>query len=156
MNKIVRFETLGPLDLIGTPIYANPDKVPFHLAWELFGKIADDASISRTGKDLYGLQIYPPWFREKHEIIYMACIEKQTNTETPIRMLSKTLPKCKYVVQTVDGGINGIDQTLKNLYEDFIPNNGLKIAMPFDFEKYCNIDNHNSFSNHIEIWVPIF
>jgi predicted transcriptional regulator YdeE len=71
-------------------------------------------------------------------------------------MLSKTLPKCKYVVQTVDGGINGIDQTLIYLCEDFIPNNGLKIAMPFDFEKYCNIDSHNSFSNHIEIWVPIF
>lgn len=155
MNETVRLETLGSFDLIGTPVYGDPEKIPFHLARELFGKIADDAAISRTGKNLYGLQIYSPWFREKHEITYMACIEKQSITGMPIRMLSKTLPPCRYVVQLVSGGINGIDQTLKYLYEEYIPKKGLKIAMPFDFEKYCNIGDHKSISDQVEIWVPV-
>jgi predicted transcriptional regulator YdeE len=155
MNNSVRFETIGPIDLMGVVIYGNPDIVPFHQAWEHFGKIADEASISRIGKDLFGLQIYSPWFEEKHEITYMACIEKPVNFQIPIRLLSKTLPRCKYVIQKVEGGINGIDQNLKFLYEDYIPNNGLKIAFPYDFEKYCDIDSHDSLSNQIEIWVPI-
>jgi len=155
MNQKPRIVTIGPVELVGVALFGNPETTSFHKAWEYFGTIADDASISRIGKDIYGLQIYHPMFPSKFELTYMACIEKKPNMNMPIRMLSKTIPQCKYVVQKVEGGVMGIDDALIYLYKDYIPNNGLSVAMPLDFEKYCNIKDHESMPDEIEIWVPI-
>jgi len=98
VNQQTRIETFGPVELLGVSLFGNPETTSFHKAWEFFGTIADDASISRIGKDMYGLQIYHPMFPQKFELIYMACIEKEPNMDVPIRMLSKRIPKCKYIV----------------------------------------------------------
>jgi len=98
VNQQTRIETFGPIELIGVALFGNPETISFHKASEFFGTIADDASISRIGKDMYGLQIYHPMFPQKFELIYMACIEKEPNMDVPIRMLSKRIPKCKYIV----------------------------------------------------------
>jgi predicted transcriptional regulator YdeE len=155
MNRETRIETCGPLELMGVTLYGNPEKTHFCNAWEHFGKVADEASISRIGKNLYGLQIYPPWFPKKFELTYIAGIEKERGIEVPIRMITKTLPGCKYVVQEVSGGVENIDQTLRYLYKVYIPKNGFSVAMPLDFEKYCNVKDHNTHTDIIEVWVPI-
>ncbi len=155
MNDRTRIETCGPLELMGVALCGNPATTQFHNAWEHFGKVADESSISRIGKNLYGLQIYPPWFPEKFEITYMACIERERGMEVPIRMVTKTVPRCTYVVQKVVGGIDGIDRSLEYLYKDYFPKNGLKAAMPFDFEKYYNVRSQESTTDEIEVWVPI-
>lgn len=155
MNQQTRIETFGPIELIGIAMFGNPKTTSFHVAWDFFGTIADDASISRNGKDMYGLQIYHPLFPKKIELTYMACIEKEYDIDVPIRMLSKRIPKCNYVVQKVEGGVEGFDDALIYLYQTYIPKNGLSVAMPIDFEKYCNVKNHNSIPDDLEIWVPI-
>jgi len=104
---------------------------------------------------MYGLQIYHPMFPEKYELAYMACVEKEPSMDTPIRMLSKRIPKCKYVVQKVEGGVKGFDDALIYLYQTYIPKNGFSVAMPIDFEKYCNVKNNESIPDDIEIWIPI-
>ena len=148
-------DTFGPIELIGVSLFGNPETTSFHNAWDYFGEIADSESISRIGKDLYGLQLYHPEFPKRFEMIYMACIERLPNREIPIRMVSKVIPKCKYVVQKVVGGINGIDQTIMYLYQHFIPENNFKVAYPLDFERYFNVKDHDSVPNGIEIWIPI-
>lgn len=155
MNQKTRIETFGPIEFIGVALFGNPETTSFHKAWEFFGALADDASISRIGKDIYGLQIYHPMFPQKFELTYMACIDKEPNMDVPIRMLSKIIPRCKYVVQKVEGGVMGIDDTLIYLYQDYIPQKGFSIAMPIDFEKYCNVKDHESVPDDIEIWIPI-
>jgi predicted transcriptional regulator YdeE len=155
MNQPTRIESFGPLDLMGVALYGNPAKVHFHDAWVHFGKVADELTISRIGKDLYGLQVYPPTFPATFEFTYMASIEKDRGIDVPIRMLMKSLPRCSYVVQKVVGSVDGIDQALQYLYKEYIPAKGLKIAMPFDFEKYCNVRNQDHFAGDIEVWVPI-
>lgn len=155
MNEDVRIETYGPMELMGVVLYGNPKKVQFHTAWEHFGKLANDLSIPLIGKNLYGIQIYPPWFPSRFEITYMASIEKEPGFEVPIRMLTKTIPRCKYVVQKVVGGVDGIDQVIRYLYKEYMPKNKLTVAMPLDFEKYCNVENQNAFSGNIEVWIPI-
>jgi predicted transcriptional regulator YdeE len=155
MKKEVRIEQIGPLELIGVVQYGDPKIVQFHTSWDHFGKIVRDLSLSIIGKDLYGLQIYPPWFPSRFEITYMASMEKENKMDVPIRMLSKLIPQSTYVVQKVDGGINGIDKTLRYLYEDYIPKNKFIFCYPFDFEKYCNIENQDAFFGDIELWVPI-
>jgi predicted transcriptional regulator YdeE len=155
MNQKTRIETFGPVEFIGIALFGNPETTSFHNAWDYFGAIADDASISRIGKSIYGLQLYHPMFPQKFELSYMACIEKEPDMDVPIRMLSKIVPKCKYVVQKVDSGVMGIDDALLYLYQDYIPKNGLGVAMPIDFEKYCNVKNHYSVPDEIEIWVPV-
>jgi predicted transcriptional regulator YdeE len=155
MSEEVRIETLGPIEFVGVILYGDPESDPSDRAWSLFGEVADEASISRIGKDVYGLRIYPPKFPGKLEWSYMACIPKETDMDTPIRMVSKSLPESKYVVRRVVGGASGIDDAILNLYQDYIPNNGLQVAMPVDFEKYCNVTSHEKVPDVIEIWVPI-
>jgi len=155
MIQKTRIETFGPVEFIGVALFGNPETTPFHSAWEYFGELADEAGISRIGKDIYGLQMYHPKFPQKFELTYMACIEKEPGVDVPIRMISKTIPKSKYVVQKVEGGINGIDDVLIYLYREYIPKNGLKVAMPIDFEKYCNVKDHEAVPDEIEIWVPV-
>ncbi len=155
MSSNIRIEKCGPVEFIGVSLFGNPELTSFHTVWDYFGIIADNASISRIGDDLFGLQLYHPMFPKIFEISYMACIQKKPNMEIPIRMFSKIIPESKYVVQKVDNGISGIDEVLINLYRDYIPNNGYSVAMPIDFEKYCNVKDHESIPDDIEIWVPI-
>jgi len=155
MNQKTRIETFGPVEFIGVALFGNPEITSFHAAWDYFGVLADDASISRIGEDIYGLQLYHPKFPKKFELSYMACIIKEPDMDVPIRMLSKTIPKCKYAVQKVEGGVAGIDDALIYLYREYIPKNGLCVAMPIDFEKYCNVKDHESVPDEIEIWVPV-
>jgi predicted transcriptional regulator YdeE len=150
-----RIETFGLVEFIGAALFGNPEVTPFHEVWRYFGEVADNAGISRIGKDLYGLQLYHPKFPQKFEMTYMACIETETGADVPIRMISKSIPKSNYVVQKVEGGISGIDDNLIYLYREYIPKNGLKVAMPIDFEKYCSITDHESVPEEIEIWVPV-
>lgn len=136
-------------------LFGIPDNVQFHDAWVHFGQIADELSISRIGKTLYGLQVYPPTFPAKFEFTYMACNEKVPDIEVPIRMLTKTIPRCTYVVQRVVGGVDVIALALQYIYREYIPKNGLKVAMPLDFENYPSIKNQGAFDGDIEVWVPI-
>jgi predicted transcriptional regulator YdeE len=155
MNQETRIERLGPMDLIGVTLYGNPRVVEFSVAWEHFGKVADEAAISRVGKDLYGLQIYPPWFPERFELTYMASIARGSLAKIPARMVMKTIPPGQYAVQKVAGGVSNIDRALQYLYQEYIPRHGYRVAMPIDFEKYCNVPSHNSDPVDIEVWVPI-
>ena len=139
MNHETRIESLGRLEKIGVTLFGNPNAIEFSSAWEHFGQVADEAAISRTGKDLYGLQIYPPGFPKRFELTYMASILRGSVAEVPARMVMKTIPPCQYAVQRVSGGIINLDKALLNLYQVFIPEHGYRVAMPLDFEKYCNV-----------------
>ena len=150
-----RIESCGPIEFVGVAIYGNPETTPFCSAWELFGEVADEASISRVGKDLYGLQIYHPRFPKRFEMTYMACLQREPDVDVPIRMIVKSLPESRYAVQKVVGGVREIDKALIYLYRDYIPRHGLRGAMPVDFEKYCNVPDQESCSDNIEIWVPV-
>jgi len=91
-----RVEYLEALEFIGVTLYGNPQKVEFSSAWEHFGKVADDADISRIGRDLYGLQIYSPWFPKRFEMTYMVSIERGELAKIPLRMVAKTIPRSKH------------------------------------------------------------
>jgi predicted transcriptional regulator YdeE len=155
MKQTPRIESCGPLELIGVALFGNPAKVRFHDAWVLFGQLADEAGISRIGRTLYGLQLYPPSFPATFEFTYFASIEKTPDLKVPLAMLTKTLPRCSYVVQRIVGGVDGIDPALRYLYKDYLLNNGLKVAFPFDFEKYLNVNRQDSSDGEIEVWIPI-
>ena len=155
MTEKTRIEISGPLEFVGVAVYGNPETSAISGAWDLFGAVADDAGISRIRKDIYGLQIYHPKFPKQFELTYMACMKKGPDMEVPIRMIAKSLPGCSYAVQKVEGGVAGIDEALVYLYREYIPGNGLRIAMPIDFERYCNVEDHESCPDEIEIWVPI-
>ena len=86
---------------------------------------------------------------------YIASIKMSDLVEVPLRMVVKTIPASRYVVQKVIGGINKIDGTIMDLYQDYIPKNNYSVAIPIDFEKYCNVQNHESDPDDIEFWVPI-
>ncbi len=81
------------MEFMGVVIYGNPETTPFHSAWELFGELANEAAISRIGKDIYGLQFYHPRFPKQFELTYMSCISREDDREVPIRMITKTLPE---------------------------------------------------------------
>ena len=155
MSDNTRIEKCGSMRFIGVALYGNPETTPFCHAWELFGAVADDAGISRIGKNIFGLQVYHPKFPEQFEMMYIACLQNEPEMDVPIRMISKSLPESRYAVQRVEGGVRGVDRALTYLYKDYIPTNGLRVAMPIDFEKYCNVQDHESCPDDIEVWVPV-
>jgi predicted transcriptional regulator YdeE len=150
-----RIETCGPLEFMGVALYGDPRASALRIAWELFGEYADEASISRIGRDIYGLQVYHPRFPKRFELTYLACLPREPGMALPIRMVSKSLPECTYAVQAVLGGVAGIDDALVYLYRDFIPHHGYRVSLPIDFEKYCNVQDHDRCPDQIEVWVPI-
>ena len=155
MSEETRIETCGPMEFVGVALYGNPETTSLCNAWELFGAVADEAGISRIGKHVYGLQIYHPKFPEQFELTYMACLQREPQVDVPIRMIAKSLPASRYAVRRVDGGVTGIDQALIHLYREYIPKNDLRVALPIDFEKYCDVQNHESVPDNIEVWVPV-
>jgi hypothetical protein len=46
-------------------------------------------------------------FPERFEITYMAGMEREPGVHVPIRLISKSLPRHRYIVQKVDGGVEG-------------------------------------------------
>jgi len=155
MNLPTRIETLGIQEFMGVALYGNPRETSFCKAWELFRDIAEEAKISCVGQDLYGVQLYHPKFPQQFELTYLASVLRQPSLELPHRMLTKTLPSCKYAVQKTNAGIKGIDPALVYLYREYIPDHGYQVAFPFDFEKYCQVRDPETLSEEIEIWVPI-
>jgi predicted transcriptional regulator YdeE len=155
MSVETRIEMHGPMEFVGVALYGDLKSEPADRAWALFGEVADEASISRIGKDIYDLRIYHPRFPDQFEWIYMACLVIESDMEVPIRMITKSLPECRYAIQKAVGGVTGIDNALIYLYQDYIPSHGLQVAMPIDFEKYCKVQDHEKCPDDIEIWVPI-
>lgn len=51
-----RIEKCGPMSFIGVALYGNPETTALSNAWELFAAVADDAGISRIGKDICNVQ----------------------------------------------------------------------------------------------------
>lgn len=151
----VRMETLGRLELMGVPVTGDPRTVDFHVAWRLFGRVADAEGISRAGRDLFGLQIYPPGFPKDMEITYLACIEKGGRSDPPLRLVMKSLPESRYAVGRVVGGVRNIDRMIRHLYREYLPANGYVPGMPLDFEKYCRVRSPDEVPGEIEIWVPV-
>lgn len=150
-----RIESSGPSEFVGVAVYGDPGGDIADCAWKLFGEVADDAGISRVGRDIFGLQIYHPGFPEHSLLTYMACVKKPSDMAVPARMVAKSLPACEYVVATVGGGVADIDTTLIYLYREYVPKNGLRVAMPIDFERYLNVRDHESLPDHLELWVPV-
>jgi predicted transcriptional regulator YdeE len=155
MSAQIRIEEFGPVEFIGVALYGNPEKTPFHAAWDLFGAVADDAGLSRIGKDLYGLQIYHPDFPRRFELTYLACIRREPGMDTPARMINKTMPRCRYAVRRVEEGLPGVDRALRLLYEEDIPGNGLRVVLPIDFERYLEVVSHDQVPHELELWVPV-
>ncbi|MEW5981940.1 MAG: GyrI-like domain-containing protein [Acidobacteriota bacterium] len=145
----------GPMEFVGVALYGDPRTTALRRAWELFGEYADEASISRVDRDIYGLQVYHPRFPEQFELTYVAGLLREPGMPLPIRMISKSLPECTYAVQIVNGGVAGIDEALAYLYRDYIPGNGYQVGLPIDLERYCNVQNHDRCPDQIEVWVPI-
>ena len=77
MNRDPRIEAFGPIELMGVIVQGTIESGPEDRAWGLFGATANEASISRVGKDIYGLHIYHPRFPKPSELMYMACMEKE-------------------------------------------------------------------------------
>jgi predicted transcriptional regulator YdeE len=155
MNADTRIETLGPIQFVGVAVHGGAESDPVDTAWSLFGEVGRDASISTVGRDIYGLLVFHPDFPERLEWTYMACLEREPNVDVPIRMLTKSLPKCRYVVQKVAGGVVGIDDAIDHVYRDYIPSHGLQVAMPIQIEKYCNVQDPEKVPDDIEVWAPI-
>jgi len=155
MGAETRIERCGPMELVGVAVHGDTQSGPEDRAWGLFGATANEASVSRVGKDIFGLHIYHPRFPNPPELTYVACLVKKPGMEVPIRMIAKSLPECRYAVQKAVGGIMGIGEAFASLYEDYIPSHDLQVAMPIDFEKYCNVESHDKVPEDIEVWVPI-
>lgn len=86
MSVETRIEMCGLLELVGVAVHGDTKSGPEDKAWGLFGAVANEASISRVGKDIHGFHIYHPRFPNPPELTYVACLIREPGMEVPIRM----------------------------------------------------------------------
>jgi len=58
-----------------------------------------------------------------------------------------------------ENGVEGIAETYRWLYEDWMPESGYELALPYDFEQYDSkggeADESGEGTEVITVWVPI-
>jgi predicted transcriptional regulator YdeE len=151
----VRFETRGPMTLVGVTLFGSPEHTDLAQAWTLFGDVAGEMEWVRSSKRVYGLQVYPPAFPRVFAYTYMACVELPEGMEVPLQMFRKDVPAAKYAVVESEDGVDGISEAYRWLYDEWMPESGYGLAFPFDFEQYDGSIARDDESEEVTVWVPI-
>jgi predicted transcriptional regulator YdeE len=98
----------------------------------------------------YGLSLVNGECSFKH----IACVEVKKTDNIPRGMVSEIVPKSKYAVFEYKGLISQIGKMYADLYENIIPNSGLK-QKKFWFERYDPRFKKESKDSVMEIWIAV-
>jgi len=96
-------------------------------------KIRNTANTGRC----FGLELYPPDFMKDKRWYYMACMEVTSLTiPLPFHLVTRFIPASRYVKFTVTGPVTEIGSAFRYVYDEWLPQSGVKVASPYDLELY--------------------
>ena len=102
----------------------------------------------------YGLELFPPSFKTKHEFTYMACFAVSDPNRVPLHLVQSSVPAASYAVFKVPDGLKGIGASYQFIYQKWLPTSGYDIAYSFDIERYDTTAEHAG-NLSIEILLPV-
>lgn len=85
---------------------------------------------------------------------YLICSEVEKLDDIPDGFVSRTIPKAKYAVFTIEGGFPKIQKGMESIYKNWLSNTSYELANSPNFERY-NEDWTGNNDSKMEIWIPI-
>ena len=156
------FTDLKPMTFAGIATYTGIDSSRITELWnKRFSDVMTDAGgrgNTNLGLDksryAYGLELFPPSFKFKHEFTYMACFAVSDASRVPLHLVQSSVPAATYAVFKVPGGLKGMGETYQFIYQRWLPTSGYDIAFPFDIERYDTAAEHGG-TLSVEILLPV-
>lgn len=108
--------------------------------WNTFFNEVESSIQSKVGNGNYiGLECYPPFFEEEGVFDYYALVETHEKEEVTGNVITKKLPKGKYISFQIE--FDDISVQIKEVYK-YIQDNNIKIHPTFDYEEYIEGENY--------------
>lgn len=147
------FIDLKEMTLAGIAVFDTPMSGQFPELWRSFPGAVDDSPGLEFGKYAYGLELFPPSFKDNRKFTYMACCAVSDSRKVPLHLVMRTVPAAKYAAFAVPGGLKGLGDTFGYIYDKWLPASKYERAFPFDMERYDVSKEMAEMS--IEILVPV-
>jgi predicted transcriptional regulator YdeE len=132
---------LSDLKLVGAcsfaDFFSNNQTVLFGETWErLMHNRVDDELRSHPNRSL-ALELYPPGFPKDPRWYYCACVEvKDLALPYSSALISRFMPAARYLKFTVEGPVTEIGPAFRQIYDQWLPSAGVKLAGYYDLEFY--------------------
>lgn len=132
---------LPDLKLVGTcsfaDFFSNGQVTLFGETWERLIQNPVDYELRVDPDQHFGLELYPPEFPKDRRWYYCACCEvKKFEAVYPSCIVARFIPAAKYLKFTVAGPVTEIGPAMRHIYDQWLPNAGVKLAGYYDLEYY--------------------
>ncbi len=124
--------------------------------WGQFGSRAKEVP-NRVGPEMYGVIYGRPEGERKHsdELQYIAGVQVSAVGMLPPGMVSHLVPAVTYAVFIHRGPIQGIADTLREIYRVWLPQSDYKHAQIADIELYDARFDCESPASEMEYWISV-
>jgi AraC family transcriptional regulator len=85
---------------------------------------------------------------------YLICSEVENLDDIPDGFVSRTIPRAKYAVFTIEGGFPKIQKGVESIYKNWLSNTSYELANSPNFERYDEDWTGNNDSK-MEIWIAV-
>jgi AraC family transcriptional regulator len=138
----------------------SPDKTNFKAIpklWDQFVKRSADIK-NKIGDASYGLvEQLPEADKKSHpdELLYIAAVEVADVDSVPAGMLHRVVPAGRYASFTHKGKLDGLEQTMKFIYQSWLPKSETKLRDAPHLELYDHRFNPGSDQSEFDILLPV-
>lgn len=130
--------------------YTFESRVKIPMQWERFvphlGKVP-----GQIGKNSYGVC----WNMSNNGFEYLSGVEVKSGPALPTDFKTVQLAAHEYVVFTHSEHVSSIGSTIDKIWNEWVPQSGLKIAHAPCFERYTEDFNPQNGLGGMEIWLPL-
>ena len=137
----------------------SPDATNVEVIGPLWGSFLPRANqvSHRVGDEMYGVIYGMPKAQRSHsdELMYVAGVAVSDVGELPEGMTSRTVPAGTFAVFIHRGPIQGIRDTVRKIYRDWLPQSGYEHAGIADVELYDHRFCLDSPDSEMEYWVSV-
>lgn len=127
---------------------ATRTKIP--MQWERFVPHLGNVP-GQIGNSSYGVC----WNLSADGFDYLSGVEVKTGATLPADFTTVQLAAGDYAVFTHAGHVSAIGSTIDKIWQEWVPQSGLKIASVPAFERYTEEFNPHTGMGGMEIWIPI-
>lgn len=130
--------------------YTIESRVKIPMQWERFvphlGKVP-----GQVGEMCYGVC----WNGSPSGFEYLSGVEVREGAALPAEFKSVRLSGCEYVVFTHADHVSAIGTTIEKIWNQWVPQSGLKLANAPCFERYTEEFDPRTGMGGMEIWLPL-
>ncbi len=92
---------------------------------------------------------------ELSEFSYMTCLEVESFSNVPKKMINKTIPKQKYIVFTHKGSVDNLEDTYRYIYGTYFIKSKFEVMDAPDFELYDQRFSFTDENSEMDIYIPV-